>query len=73
MYVNVLLLYIINGLRNNGFKLRLDYYYGQGRYDVCCPMMSAWDLHKAWPEADLKVSSSLFQILSVIFCKLVTT
>ncbi|XP_042978868.1 proline iminopeptidase-like isoform X1 [Carya illinoinensis] len=27
----------------------------QGRYDVCCPMMSAWDLHKAWPEADLKV------------------
>ncbi|ONH92132.1 hypothetical protein PRUPE_8G157100 [Prunus persica] len=30
----------------------------QGRYDVCCPMMSAWDLHKAWPEADLKVSYS---------------
>ncbi|KAI8533533.1 hypothetical protein RHMOL_Rhmol10G0018500 [Rhododendron molle] len=27
----------------------------QGRYDVCCPMMSAWDLHKAWPEADFKV------------------
>lgn len=27
----------------------------QGRYDVCCPMMSAWDLHKAWPEADLKI------------------
>ncbi|KAL9275514.1 Proline iminopeptidase-like protein [Drosera capensis] len=27
----------------------------QGRYDVICPMMSAWDLHKAWPEADLKV------------------
>ncbi|KAK1268560.1 Proline iminopeptidase [Acorus gramineus] len=27
----------------------------QGRYDVCCPMMSAWDLHKAWPEAELKV------------------
>ncbi|KAB1208302.1 Proline iminopeptidase [Morella rubra] len=27
----------------------------QGRYDMCCPMMSAWDLHKAWPEADLKV------------------
>ncbi|KAL7199586.1 hypothetical protein ACSBR2_021806 [Camellia fascicularis] len=26
----------------------------QGRYDVCCPMMSAWDLHKAWPEAELK-------------------
>ncbi|GMQ01281.1 hypothetical protein CsSME_00047975 [Camellia sinensis var. sinensis] len=27
----------------------------QGRYDMCCPMMSAWDLHKAWPEAELKV------------------
>ncbi|XP_074275838.1 proline iminopeptidase isoform X1 [Silene latifolia] len=27
----------------------------QGRYDVICPMMSAWDLHKAWPEAELKV------------------
>ena len=23
----------------------------QGRYDLVCPMMSAWDLHKAWPEA----------------------
>ncbi|XP_017971953.1 PREDICTED: proline iminopeptidase isoform X2 [Theobroma cacao] len=28
-----------------------------GRYDVCCPMMSAWDLHKAFPEADFKVVS----------------
>lgn len=27
----------------------------QGRYDVCCPVMSAWDLHKAWPEAELKI------------------
>ncbi|XP_078437208.1 proline iminopeptidase [Wolffia australiana] len=27
----------------------------QGRYDVCCPMMTAWDLHKAWPEAEFKV------------------
>lgn len=27
----------------------------QGRYDCCCPMMSAWDLHKAWPEAELKI------------------
>jgi proline iminopeptidase len=25
----------------------------QGRYDVVCPTMSAWDLHRAWPEADL--------------------
>jgi proline iminopeptidase len=27
----------------------------QGRYDVVCPMRSAWDLHKAWPEAKLIV------------------
>jgi len=24
----------------------------QGRYDVVCPVVSAWDLHKAWPEAE---------------------
>lgn len=27
----------------------------QGRYDVVTPMMTAWALHKAWPEADLRV------------------
>jgi len=27
----------------------------QGRYDVCTPMMSAWDLHRAWPEANLRI------------------
>ena len=27
----------------------------QGRYDVVCPPKSAWDLHKAWPEADLRI------------------
>jgi proline iminopeptidase len=27
----------------------------QGRYDVVCPMKSAWDLHRAWPEAQLIV------------------
>jgi len=27
----------------------------QGRYDVCTPMMTAWDLHKAWPEAEFVV------------------
>jgi proline iminopeptidase len=25
----------------------------QGRYDVVCPAKSAWDLHKAYPEAEL--------------------
>ncbi len=27
----------------------------QGRYDVVCPLKSAWDLHLAWPEADFRV------------------
>ena len=27
----------------------------QGRYDVVCPMTSAWDLHRAWPEAELHI------------------
>jgi proline iminopeptidase len=27
----------------------------QGRYDVVCPMRSAWALHRAWPEAELHV------------------
>ena len=27
----------------------------QGRYDVVCPLRSAWDLHRAWPEADLHI------------------
>jgi proline iminopeptidase len=28
----------------------------QGRYDVVCPLRSAWDLHRAWPEADLVIN-----------------
>lgn len=27
----------------------------QGRYDVVCPAQSAWDLHRAWPEASLVI------------------
>ncbi|CAI7814772.1 unnamed protein product [Closterium sp. NIES-53] len=27
----------------------------QGRYDVVCPIVSAWELHKAWPEAEFKI------------------
>jgi proline iminopeptidase len=29
----------------------------QGRYDVVCPMESAWALHRAFPEADLRITS----------------
>ena len=25
----------------------------QGRYDVVCPMTSAWELHRLWPESEL--------------------
>ena len=25
----------------------------QGRYDVVCPPVSAWELHRAWPDAEL--------------------
>jgi proline iminopeptidase len=27
----------------------------QGRYDIVCPATSAWDLHRAWPEAELRI------------------
>jgi proline iminopeptidase len=27
----------------------------QGRYDICTPTRAAWDLHRAWPEADLRI------------------
>ncbi|MEM6714359.1 MAG: prolyl aminopeptidase [Cyanobacteria bacterium P01_F01_bin.56] len=27
----------------------------QGRYDVVCPMKTAWELHQAWPEAEFIV------------------
>ncbi|MEC7822268.1 MAG: prolyl aminopeptidase [Candidatus Neomarinimicrobiota bacterium] len=26
-----------------------------GRYDIICPVIQAWDLHQAWPEADLHI------------------
>ncbi|MCH8277462.1 MAG: hypothetical protein IIC12_00825, partial [Proteobacteria bacterium] len=27
----------------------------QGRYDMCTPVRTAWDVHKAWPEADFRL------------------
>ncbi|MFF1879638.1 prolyl aminopeptidase [Leifsonia sp. NPDC058230] len=27
----------------------------QGRYDACTPPMTAWELHRAWPEADFRL------------------
>lgn len=27
----------------------------QGRYDIVTPMKTAWEMHRAWPEADLQI------------------
>ena len=27
----------------------------QGRYDMICPMISAWELHRAWPDSELEI------------------
>ena len=56
--------YFVNGgffehddplLRNVGRIRDIPTVIVQGRYDVVCPMRSAWDLHRAWPEADLHI------------------
>jgi proline iminopeptidase len=56
--------YFVNGgffehddqlLRNVERIRRIPAVIVQGRYDVVCPIRSAWDLHRAWPEAELRV------------------
>ncbi len=42
-------------LRNVGCIRAIPGVIVQGRYDVVCPMESAWTLHRAWPEADLVI------------------
>ena len=45
-----------NQLLNNIERIRhIPAVIVQGRYDVVCPMASAWDLHRAWPEAELTI------------------
>lgn len=45
-----------NQILNNVAKLQnIPGMIVQGRYDVICPMQSAWDLHQAWPKADFKI------------------
>ncbi|MFL6580650.1 MAG: prolyl aminopeptidase [Burkholderiales bacterium] len=42
-----------NSLLNNAYRLRLiPGVIVQGRYDMVCPIISAHDLHSAWPEAE---------------------
>jgi proline iminopeptidase len=56
--------YFVNGgfldrddqlLRNVGRIRNIPAVIVHGRYDVCCPMSSAWALHRAWPEAKLVI------------------
>ncbi len=43
-------------LRNAGRIRAIPGVIVQGRYDVVCPMESAWAMHRAWPEADLVIT-----------------
>jgi proline iminopeptidase len=36
----------------------------QGRYDMCTPATTAWDLHRAWPEAELHMIADAGHALS---------
>jgi proline iminopeptidase len=45
-----------NALLDNAWKLRsIPGIIVQGRYDMVCPIISADDLHKAWPEAEYHI------------------
>ncbi|QDK39175.1 prolyl aminopeptidase [Bdellovibrio sp. NC01] len=45
-----------NWLLENVDKIRkIPGFIVQGRYDVVCPATSAWELHKAWPEAKFTI------------------
>ncbi len=45
-----------NQLINNVNKIRhLPAVIVQGRYDVVCPMITAWELHQVWPQAEFIV------------------
>ena len=45
-----------NQILNNADKLQnIPGVIVQGRYDLICPMQSAWELHQAWPKSGLKV------------------
>lgn len=45
-----------NQILNNADKLKnIPGVIVQGRYDLICPMESAWELHQVWPGASLKI------------------
>ncbi len=48
-----------NQLVRDAWKLRdIPGVIVHGRYDMVCPLESAWDLHRAWPEAQLEIVPS---------------
>ncbi len=56
--------YFVNGgffdpddqLLRDAYKLkRIPGVIIQGRYDICTPAVTAWDLHRAWPEAEFHI------------------
>jgi proline iminopeptidase len=52
-------------LLNNVDKIRhIPTIIVQGRYDVVCPVQSAWDLHKVWPESKLEIIQNAGHSLS---------
>ncbi len=54
-----------NFLLNNVDKIRhIPGIIVQGRYDVVCPAESAWELHRAWPEAEFKLIQTAGHSLS---------
>jgi proline iminopeptidase len=56
-----------NFLLNNVDKIRhLPAIIVHGRYDVVCPVENAWDLHRAWPEAELKIIANSGHSLSEV-------
>jgi len=42
-------------IRNVGRIRNIPAVIVQGRYDIVCPAVSAWELSRAWPEASLKI------------------
>ena len=45
-----------NWILDNVYKIRhLPIVIVQGRYDVVCPMISAWELHRSLPAADFEI------------------
>jgi proline iminopeptidase len=42
-------------LINAGLIRHIPGFIVHGRYDMVCPVKNAWELHKVWPEAELRV------------------